>query len=45
MWLVLEWVTPTGSRFQCQNPDWKSTKRDTEKQLLRSTQPDNLRKK
>ena len=38
------WVTPSGSQFQCQNPDLKSTKRDAKKQFLRSTQPDILGK-
>ena len=28
-WLVLKWVTPSGSHFQRQKPDLKSTKRDT----------------
>ena len=44
LWLELEWVTPSGSHFQCQNPDLKSTEQDTKKKILRSTQPDILRK-
>ena len=43
--LVLEWVTRFESHFRGQNPDSKSTDRDTEKVFfLKSTQSDILRK-